>query len=141
MRNTQHPIRAQWRELFDSLAQQGYKVSACRKEDGYCLEISDAWEGVQAEMKRDLLGFGYLEFIHPQFVTPFLEWVTHDDPGPFSYHAIMLRPDNRLPMVLSQTKHNLDDVNILIGATEVIVNPAVLERFSYNGKTRMFSPH
>jgi hypothetical protein len=140
MPNTNHPLREHWREVYNSLARQGYKASACRKEDGYCLDVSDAWEGVQAGMKTELLGFRYLEFIHPQFLAPFLEWVTHDERGPFSYPTIMLRPDNRVPMILSQTKHLVGDINILIGATEIIVNPAVLKKFHYDSRTRAFGP-
>jgi hypothetical protein len=52
----------------------------------------------------------------------------------------MLRPDNRIPMILSQTKHLVGNINILIGATEIIVNPDVLKKYHYDSRTRTFSP-
>ena len=141
MREPSEPISAPpWRAHFESLARQGYKVSACRRDGGYCLDVSEAWDGVQADMKRDLLGLRYLEYIHPQFLKPFLKWALGDDRCPYAYPAMMLRPCDRVPMILGQTRYSVREVNIFIGATERISNPAVLRKLRYDTDARMFCP-
>lgn len=100
--------------------------------------MSDAWEGSRAGIKAELLGKGYLEFMHPDYVEAFISWCASDRTGPFSYPAIMGSPENRTPMIVSLSKITVEGVNVMVGATAKITSRAVLAQIKYSRHHHIF---